>query len=518
VTANDGAHTASCQLGVTAYDPAGANGFVGANTTCVAAATTPVAGSGGCPAGAAVLQQSNFGSAISSKLANGKQVLFHCGDTFTGGAGINYMLSKFTIGAYGGCQNTTSNRPIVSLTGGASGITINGSNTTSGPTDGRIIDIDFEGNNHSGLDAIYASGGVAGYVQLTMYNLMGNELQGGYETTAMSQSGLVESVMNGATTQIGTFLNYAGTNCMNGSTAFQCGLGNSSPSNYGNVQYNTVMGSDINGTGLTTAQTLEAYRMSACRMCVFSNNTFQNGSPGGGASFKLHEANSYNSQETWLGLYTEYVEFADNLITGVSGSQATEFAPQNTEYDERLRYFVIERNIFQSNMGSTGGKNTLISGQNITLRDNVFNQTLSAGGSQGMQLSQRGGTSVGNCTTCNQWPTQYLEVYNNTIYGGSGILISNAYYSQAPAVNSVVENNLCYTGTCVSNSGTGNTVSNNTTNTALNPGWTNASGTLSLMSDFKPTANYSGGMSVPVWYDALGTSWSPTWNLGAVQN
>jgi len=42
------------------------------------------------------------------------------------------------------------------------------------------------------------------------------------------------------------------------------------------------------------------------------------------------------------------------------------------------------------------------------------------------------------------------------------------------------------------------------------------SGHFDLISDFKPTANYLGGTSVPVWYDALGVLWSSTWYLGAV--
>jgi hypothetical protein len=38
---------------------------------------------------------------------------------------------------------------------------------------------------------------------------------------------------------------------------------------------------------------------------------------------------------------------------------------------------------------------------------------------------------------------------------------------------------------------------------------------LKKITDWKPTANYSGGISVPVFYDALGTLWA-TWDLGAV--
>src|ERR1700678_466904 len=136
VTATDGTNTASCQIGVTAYDPAGTNGFAGAKTTCVAAASTPVAGSGDCPAGAAVLETSSFTTATaSSHIGAGKRVLFHCGDTFSGN-GSMVSGAKWSIGAYGGCEGTQTNRPIV--TGGG----VNVSMQATG--DGRIADLDFE--------------------------------------------------------------------------------------------------------------------------------------------------------------------------------------------------------------------------------------------------------------------------------------------------------------------------------------------------------------------------------------
>jgi hypothetical protein len=112
VTAYDGTNTASCNLGVTAYSPSGGNGFPGAATTCVAASGMPVAGSGGCPAGAAVMQQSNMGTALSGALGSGKRVLFRCGDTFTGSYGISATVNKASIGAYGTCVNSSSGRPI----------------------------------------------------------------------------------------------------------------------------------------------------------------------------------------------------------------------------------------------------------------------------------------------------------------------------------------------------------------------------------------------------------------------
>jgi hypothetical protein len=66
------------------------------------------------------------------------------------------------------------------------------------------------------------------------------------------------------------------------------------------------------------------------------------------------------------------------------------------------------------------------------------------------------------------------------------------------------------------NNGAGNTVTNNTASPTSNPAFTNASGSFSFISDFKPTANYSGGTSVPVWYDALNLLLNSTWDLGAL--
>jgi hypothetical protein len=93
---------------------------------------------------------------------------------------------------------------------------------------------------------------------------------------------------------------------------------------------------------------------------------------------------------------------------------------------------------------------------------------------------------------------------------------------RAPATNSAVQNNLFYTPagghSTVVNNGAGNTVTNNTASPTSNPAFTNASGSFSFISDFKPTANYSGATSVPAWYDALGVFWSTVWELGAMHN
>jgi hypothetical protein len=116
-------------------------------------------------------------------------------------------------------------------------------------------------------------------------------------------------------------------------------------------------------------------------------------------------------------------------------------------------------------------------------------------------------------------------VYNNTCYalttqsGCIGFISGDG--TNAAGGDSLAYNNLFYnngaSSSAVTNNGSGNTVSNNTTNSAADPLPIDASGTFSLISDFQPTQNYSGGAGVPVWYDALGANWSPTWSLGAIK-
>jgi hypothetical protein len=221
--------------------------------------------------------------------------------------------------------------------------------------------------------------------------------------------------------------------------------------------------------------------------------------------FKLHNGNTQSSSPTWTGVYTELIEISDNLFSGTSGAILVENAPQNGNDDERLRNIVVERNIFQGS-STNGGRQILVSAVNETLRNNVFNQSV-AGGGQGIQVARRGIEPV----------PQFVEVYNNTCYAGTCAAFSGTNFTAA-GINSWAKNNLCFTGSCISNGGTGNTVSNNSASTSSNPGFTNASGELKIISDFKPTGNYTGATSVPVWLDALGTPWPPTWDLGAVHH
>ena len=73
VTAHNGSNTASCQLGVTAYDPAGSHGFAGTKTTCVSASGTPTAGIGRLPRRRRSAQHSSFNTALASTALRQRQ-------------------------------------------------------------------------------------------------------------------------------------------------------------------------------------------------------------------------------------------------------------------------------------------------------------------------------------------------------------------------------------------------------------------------------------------------------------
>ena len=78
LTALDGAAPATKSVQITVADP---DTVFAANTLCVGN-SQPVAGSGGCPAGAAVLASCDFDAAINNNIASRKRILFRRGDTF----------------------------------------------------------------------------------------------------------------------------------------------------------------------------------------------------------------------------------------------------------------------------------------------------------------------------------------------------------------------------------------------------------------------------------------------------
>lgn len=522
VTADDGANKASCQLGVTAYDPSGPNGFAAANTTCVSASGSPVAGSGGCPSGAAVLSTSSLATALApSHLANGKRVLFKCGDTFAGHDVVIGGVTKWSVGAYGGCEGTQTNRPIFTFSGASDGYgIIQLGSGSSVPGDGRLADFDCEGNKNASRWCAEVIGTNSVPYQITMYNLYSNGNQSNYSWAQGAQMGLIGSVATGMLNAIGNFINYSG----NGTGIWKGNVIN-------NVNYQALLGNSLSGAGDTGTSGDENVRIGACMYCVLSNNVMENGNSVG-AVLKVFESNNTGtggSQTNFAGIPVQYVEISDNLFTGKSGAQLVEVSPQNNCSDERFYKIVLERNLFQE-VNDGLGTFLLLSGENETVRDNVFyvGSGFQHPSYYHIQIAERAGTSGCSPNPIAVQTTQYVEVYNNTAYALSFrfpqyfVGFSTISMSGNAGNNSWVKNNLYYNAagaaSMVDNSGSGNVIQNNSANVTANPGFINANGNFNNLSDFQPTANYSGAVPVPVQVDALDQPWPPTWDLGAVHH
>jgi hypothetical protein len=308
----------------------------------------------------------------------------------------------------------------------------------------------------------------------------------------------------GPDTEIGTYVNISGFKNYPYS-------GNT----FDNVAYQAIIGSHFDGGTANYTKNAETVRIFGCQRCYIADSDFLNAGPSY-AQLKLHAGGAGAS---WIGQYTEYVEISDNYFGGTSGGNSVEISPENSGSDERLRYIVVERNIFDG--AAKSGRQLQISGVDITARNNAF--LLQTETAFGIQVCQRG----------IELPPRNVEVYNNTFYAPRGsysnaaIMVANVGCGgRIDPSNGFFKNNLGYFpvnkgGTIpmvVDGNGPGNVISNNSPSTQMDPAWTNASGTLKRMSDWKPTANYSEGTKVPVSHDALGIPWSSNWDLGAVRH
>lgn len=513
ITATDGANVAQCKIPVTVYDPAGANGFPGSATTCAFNASQ----GSGCPSGAGTVTTSTLSGAITGSMS-GKRVLLKCGDTFNGGVTITGQ--KFSVGSYGSCVGTQTGRPVI---GNSSGDVFSLNGNSASVVDGRFADLDAEGTNPAANGDVFNAANGNNYPsQITIINVKSAGSVSGagygeffYDYNA-TQIMLADNDVTGMGSIIQTYINSSENQCANGSNAYQCGQGSGAV--YRNVDYTALLGNSFNGTGAAGTQDVEVVRLSACRLCVISFNTFEN-ALNGGAPFKMHNGNP-SSQATWIGQYTELSMVTDNLFTGHSGAQLCEIAPQNAVTDERLQNIVFERNLLYGVSGSSG--KCIFDVQNGSVRDNVSYGVNTGGSQYAFQFFNRGYSwNYTSGAPVNNSAPQYDEAYNNTCDGAICVGFTAAGYTSsttaAPANNGLISNNLMYStggGSAVTNGGTGNTISNNTATVTNNPGFV---GPTTAISGFQPTANYSGALNgVPVFYDALGTPWSPTWDLGAV--
>lgn len=535
-----GTVTAACTPGtVQVFDPTGTNGWPGTATTCYANSTI----GSGCPAGAS---QVTGQLTVPSLAVTNKRVLFKCGDTFTTN-GVTVSGTKGSIGAYGGCQNTTTSRPIIRATA-----IFDGTLTLNNPsTDIRIADIALDGNCSGGgqSGSLACTGGVNGGTvlidnqnggtinstgnkpsQYTLYNLDAKNQFEAYMWSTGEQMAIIGSTAQAVWQGCGfncinVRFNVAGVGAGNSGTAGGCTPSVCNWTTFGaHEAYGALIGNNFtNGPNTQThTSSAEVVRLPYMLKFVISNNTMTNagGDGSGFGVFKIHNL-SYSDNVSNGGTgafngtyYSQYNVIADNFFGGSSGFNMVDFRPQNAQSDERVRYTVLERNVIKGTQAGATARQILLSTTNVTIRNNTF---VNAANVWGICISQQGPEPV----------PQFNEIYNNSFIGNAAEAIaiitgSNCGGTTSNAPNSnVVQNNLAFiTGgnATVLGGGGVNTISNNTATTTNNPAFVNFTGAFSAIYDFKPTANYTGGTPVNVFSDALGVPWGGTYDLGAVHH
>lgn len=595
----------TCSVAVgTVTDPS--NAYPTTATKCVFNATLGA----GCPAGATQITTSSLSTAFSSLTTNSR-LLFKCGDTFSNNAAVG-AVTGFTVGAYGGCENTQTNRPIFKYTTGGAGVDgiIQAAVGNSVPGDGRWMDIDMQGNALAASACWSVAGTLTVTYQQTIYNVNCANAHSNYAWPAGAQMGLINTVGVNQQGAIGTFINLVG----NGTGLF---AGNVIP----NTNYQALIGGSFSGTGDTGGAGDEAVRISGAYGNIIENNDLFDGNSVG-AALKLFESNTMgtvnttitntqntvvfdNSSGRWVngnvvsfsssvapmvggncnsgggstgcyflvncvstgcgisstfqgsaitftasgspsvngagsqanftGIPVQFGMITDNKIYGKSGAQLVEISPQNTCNDEHFLDIVFERNLIIEQFALSNF--LLLSGQRETIRNNVFiiNAGIPNPSFFNIQYAGRTGSSGSGCTPnpITVQTTQFGEFYNNSFIALSfnnsanlcNICLNNFQLTGNSGSQSFVVDNLSYSPVTTSglrvvdNIGTGNTLSNNTANASAgaNPAFKNFSGSLNVMSDFKPTANSTGGITVPgVLFDALGVPKTGTVDLGAV--
>jgi hypothetical protein len=503
LSATDGTNTANSCAQIVVQDPNTV--YSGTNTICISSNTDPTPGSGGCPAGAAHIQQSDFYTAANAYIATGKRLLFKRGDTFSESATPRISVAgPGTIGAYG-----TGAKPIVRSTGNVPLLRLSSPST---PTvkDWRVMDIYFDGLSGNNTDGVTEDGG---FDQFTLLRLDFRNVSYGFHTSGSlgdyynthgssghrvhSEYAIVDSTIVGmvggyAAFTNGYYLAMMGNNFNDGTT----------------TRFPLLVKSVIsNNTLRDTTETKEVIKLHAPTAC---DSTVTPGCNYTNDVFPPVNAMANDGVKTFG--YSEKIIISDNKLLTTAGGYMATFGAQNGNSDERTRDLILERNWLISS--ATIQQALYIQSTDTTVRNNICDVSASA---------------YATCFYVGLWgiepPPNNISIYNNTAYNGNPSA-SQFWFSiiYTAATNVKLMNNLAY-APYVSNPkmysgtpGSGFVQSNNSSDAKISPQFVSP---LTAPDGFKvaPSSYAVGtGAVVPVWSDIFSAPQTTTHDMGAVRH
>lgn len=454
--------------------------YSGANTTCVASGSTPVAGVGGCPSGAAVANNSDFDAALASFFGPGKRVLFKGGDTFTASVHTTFGGSgPAQVGSYGG------GRAIINGSPGASGFFF----VALTASDLRITDLEFDGSATTG--------------QRWM----------SFQNTAWNNVLLLNNYAHG----YANFLNGVDWASSGGFGFYVFGNRLETPDPTSTTDLTLVsQGSIIAIVGNNYSMDgigQQVLRINHSDRFVISDNTVSGAAGVPGNQKETIAVRSSNTVSSNFGVISSNRVSVGPGYVGIFSSSA------NTN----LGVFdvIIEKNyIFGANSGlETNGIQT--NSIRTTVRNNIIDGTDPDMTIGVLLRGTNGGFSI---------PSTDVKVYNNSFYSAkaAGTFTGVAVDTDVSTGNEV-KNNIVYTsvitGTAIRDTGGVATKSNNTGDVSvapgvvtLNPNWT-ITVPMTPLTNFQPSAGsyaIDKGAIVPVFSDFFGASRTGLYDLGAV--
>ena len=525
LTATDSKNTATnnCTR-IVVQDPGSV--FSGSNTICVSSNTTPTAGANGCPSGALTVMQSSFPTAVNTYALTGKRVLFKRGDTFA--AATSALINRTgpgILGAYG-----AGAMPKVQMTGNTD-ILMLSSRATPGIKDWRIMDLEFDGMSKTRSVAVNTDGGIN---QVTILNMNMHDVANGavFNDSIIQwwhlKEGLTAHTMFDEIAIVDSII----TPIFNSTSGWRIFASANRGSIQGNILGNMVndssMGSHVlrvphmakgviaNNTLARAGVSQHALKLHAQGWCESTSPagtcvTYDNVTPPPSYTYlaNTHPIGIF----TTLSGYTEKVIIADNKIIGADNPHSMTVSSQNRQMDERLRDIIVERNWFTSGKGTQ--LSLLVVSSAITVRNNIFDMT--AGKYKTFVKLASPGTSP---------PSADVNVYNNTLYGGSAPVIAGNEFvgisidptaTKVAVVNNLISAPSATNPVRIVGTGAGIVSSNNSTAIQIKttPGW--VATFPSTPSDFNLTAKsyaIGAGISVPVFSDFFLNS-RPIYHLGA---
>lgn len=491
LTGYDGVNTSSKTTTIVVTDPNTV--YSGTQTVCVANSSMPVAGSNGCPVGAAVANESSL-QVIADTLAQSKRrILLKRGDSWNTVANTFFGKSDTIIGAYG-----VGSPPLVRLTAAnTNGFTIYANSPAIHHF--TLMDIDFVG-----------AGGVGNIASF------GGALPGsGFLALRLRSTG------TGGITAGGSGLSVVDCDMAN----LMGGMG------YVGVYVDNASQVAIQGNRIYDATQIEHNIRTHGTKEVISNNSVYAPAPTKQAITVRGMGLNYTT--AWSGIWAEHIVVSDNDIdAGPNGGWVVQLSSTSVAHDERIRDVIFERNYVHGPSGTL-----LISEiqERGTIRNNLFMPT------DNLAYAYATISIVHISNTASPVPNSHY-IYNNSFYRPAG---ANTNYTAMEIgvgassnttypTGTVIKNNLAYAPFSNSNGynanpgptflgthspASGYIVASNSTDAQMKstpPGFVTPP---IALTDWRPTSGYAIGSAspVPVWDDFFANQRSSsTYSMGAI--